>query len=48
MVSQDYIDKLAFGRKYETICQDKIKIKIMCRSSWNKTMKTIKMLNTTS
>ena len=25
MVSQEYIDKLAFGRKYEIICQDKIK-----------------------
>ena len=45
MVSQGYIYKLAFGRKYETICQDKIKIEIMCRSSWNKTMKTMKMLN---
>ena len=27
MVSQEYIDKLAFGRKYETICQDIIKNK---------------------
>ena len=27
MVSQEYIDKLAFGRKYEIICQDKIKNK---------------------
>ena len=24
MVSQGYIDKLAFGRNCETICQDKI------------------------
>ena len=27
MVSQEYIDKLSFGRKYEIICQDKIKKK---------------------
>ena len=27
MVSQEYIDKLAFGRNYEIICQDKIKNK---------------------
>ena len=27
MVSQEYIEGLALGRKYETICQDKIKNK---------------------
>ena len=27
MVSQEYIDKLAFGRKHEIICQEKIKSK---------------------
>ena len=27
MVSQEYIDKLAFGRKYEIICQGEIKDK---------------------
>ena len=48
MVSQEYIDKLAFGRKYEIICQDKIKNKIMFLLSWNKTLRIIKMLITTS
>ena len=47
MVSHEYIDKLAFGRKYEIICQDKIK-KIMFLSSWNKTLRIIEMFTTTS
>ena len=48
MVSQEYIDKLAFGRNMKLSAKIKLKIKIMFLLSWNKTLRIIKMLITTS
>ena len=48
MVSQEYIDKLAFGRKYETICQGKIKNKNNVSVVMEQNSEHYKMLNMTS
>ena len=48
MVSQEYINKLAFVRKYEIICHEKIKSKNNVSIVMEQTLRIIEIFITTS